>query len=84
MNQNEKTVPNKTITILIIVALLVTIISTWIILGAIKTNSEKQLAQTQHAITNGKGDVALTILAQTTPTSKSSTGQVLLKINTNT
>ena len=81
---NNKTVSNKAIAILIIVALLVTIISTWVILGAIKTSTEKQLAQTQHGITSGKGDVTLKVLAQTVPVQKSSTGQVVLKINSNT
>jgi len=81
MNQNN-TIPNKAIAILIIVALLVTIISTWVILGAIKTSSEKQFART-HTVTNSNGDVVLKVLAPTTPQNKVSTGQVLLKINSN-
>jgi CHASE3 domain sensor protein len=83
MNQNDKTVPNKTIAILIIVALLVTIISTWVILGAIKTSSEKQIARTQ-TVTNSDGDVTLQVLAPTASPNKISTGQVKLKINSNT
>jgi CHASE3 domain sensor protein len=79
---NDKTVPNKTIAILIIIALLVTVISTWVILGAIRTSSEKQSAQT-HSVTTNNGDVALTVLAPTTPTAKVSSGQVTLNINSN-
>lgn len=83
MNQNDKAVPNKAIAILIIVALLVTIISTWVILGAIRTSSERQYAQT-HIVTNDNGDVVLQVLAPESSTTKISTGQVLLNINSNT
>jgi uncharacterized membrane protein YvbJ len=82
MNQNDKTVPNKAIAILIIVALLVTIISTWVILGAIKASSERQFAQT-HAVVNDNGDVVLKILAPVNSPAKTSTGQVSLKIGSN-
>jgi len=83
MNQNNKTIPNKAIAILIIVALLVTIISTWVILGAIKASSEKQFARTQ-TVVSSNGDVSLKVLAPTTPSTKVSTGQVKLVINSNT
>lgn len=82
MNQNDKSVPNKAIAILIIVALLVTIISTWVILGAIKASSEKQLARTQ-TVTSSNGDVVLKVVAPTEPPTKVSTGQILLKISSN-
>lgn len=73
----DKTISNKTIAILIVIALLVTVISTWVVLLKIDA---AQLAQTHrgNSVTTDSGNLAITILPQ--PVERVSRGQVSLTI----
>jgi hypothetical protein len=76
----DKTISNKTIAILIVIALLVTIISTWVVLLKI---DQAQLAQTHRGsdVSTSNGNLAITILPQQADTGKRvSHGQVSLTI----
>ena len=76
----DKTISNKTIAILIVIALLVTIISTWVVLLKIDA---AQLAQTHKGNTasSDSGNLAITILPQQADNSKRvGRGQVSLTV----
>jgi lipopolysaccharide export system protein LptC len=75
------TVPNKVIALLIIIALLVTIISTWMVL--LKIDSMKPANQKQDTENVASGNLAVTILPNAgLKTTRVSAGQVSLNVNT--
>jgi hypothetical protein len=74
----EKQVPNKVIAVLIVVALLVTIISTWIVL--LKIDSINSANQKQSIEKVARGNLAVTILPHANTKNTKMTGQVTLNI----
>jgi len=79
MSENKQ-VPNKVIAVLIVIALLVTIISTWVILREI--DSTRLINQKQNVEGVASGNLAVTIVSHSEVKNSKVSGQVALRVNT--